>query len=625
MIAQEFLQYTVIDKIGEGAMGVIYKARDKKLDRLVALKFLPPHLVSDIHCRERLIREAQAAARLNHPNLVTIYEINQVEDLLFIAMEYVQGVMLHERLRVKQLGDGVVASPHPGEALDYILFLAGQICAGLKHAHDEGIIHRDIKPQNILVNREDRLKILDFGLAKGKQFKSITDKYSTLGTLFYLSPEQLNSEEIDTRTDIWSLGVLFYTMLAGRLPFPGERAEEVITRIMEMDPEPIAYPEDRRVGRFFSLIASMLMKNREERIGRIDEIQRNLELIGENRDDPEIETDPGIRERIANTTVKASTDQQAFKWYLKGRFYWSKRYEGGLKQALTCFEEAVEKDATFYLPLVGMADTYNLMGFFGFSPPAKSWELADTAAHKALALAPQAAEIQASLGWIETFFAWNWEAAESRFRQAMALNPEYPWTFEWYSLFLAAMGRKSEAMAMVDKALAIEPLSPIINATLAFILLLDRRYPEARDLLLKILEMDTDLALVHIWLGETYLFENRFDKAAASFLHALEHDPQMTYPLADLGYTYGRMGLEGEAESVLRHLEKISRNRYLAKIQHAQVHLGLNDLNRFFLLVSEAIEEHEPFAVWLREHPHYDTIRSDPRYTTLIETIGFVR
>jgi TolB-like protein/lipoprotein NlpI/predicted Ser/Thr protein kinase len=227
MIGRTISHYRIVEKIGEGGMGVVYKAEDTKLKRFVALKFLPPHLTGDPDSVARFEREAQAAAALNHPNIITVHEIGEYEHQVYIGMEYVEGRTLREMVRDK---------PLPlAQALD----IAIQIGEGLAKAHKARIVHRDLKPDNVLVDDDGRVKILDFGLAKLRGVTKLTKESSTLGTVAYMSPEQALGKDVDHRTDIWSLGVILYEMTSGRAPFRGDYAEAVHYSIINEMPEPL--------------------------------------------------------------------------------------------------------------------------------------------------------------------------------------------------------------------------------------------------------------------------------------------------------------------------------------------------------------------------------------------------
>jgi serine/threonine protein kinase len=220
MIGKTISHYKILQKLGEGGMGEVYLAQDKKLNRRVALKFLPTQLASHEELKTRFKREAQAAATLNHPNIITVYEVSEFEERPFIAMEYVEGESLKDVIARKGLSIG--------EVLD----LALQISDGLAVAHQAGIVHRDVKPQNILMGKDARVRICDFGLAKAKRDVTLTQAGSTLGTIAYMSPEQAQGKEADHRSDIFSFGVVLYEMIAGQLPFKGEHEVATIHSIV---------------------------------------------------------------------------------------------------------------------------------------------------------------------------------------------------------------------------------------------------------------------------------------------------------------------------------------------------------------------------------------------------------
>ena len=209
-IGQQFLHYQILDKLGEGGMGVVYKALDTSLNRNVALKFLPPHLTSDPSLRKRFINEAQTASSLDHPNICTIHEINKTEDdQLYICMTYYEGESLSQKIK---------KGPLP---FDESMKIFNQIAQGLMAAHEEKIIHRDIKPGNIIITEKGEAKIVDFGLATLVGEK-ITESFSTKGTVAYMAPEIIRGQTGDHRADIWSLGVVLFEMLTGNHPFKGD-------------------------------------------------------------------------------------------------------------------------------------------------------------------------------------------------------------------------------------------------------------------------------------------------------------------------------------------------------------------------------------------------------------------
>jgi len=206
MIGKTISHYKILEKLGEGGMGVVYKAEDTKLKREVAIKFLPRQIAVSDEERERFKLEAQAAAALNHNNIATVYEIHELEGEEFIVMEFIKGESLREKIAKGPL------------KLDEAVRIATEVADGLHEAHEHKIVHRDIKPANIMLTAKGQCKIMDFGLAKMAQATLVTKEGTTLGTAAYMSPEQARGEKVDRRTDIFSLGVMLYEMLTGQLP-----------------------------------------------------------------------------------------------------------------------------------------------------------------------------------------------------------------------------------------------------------------------------------------------------------------------------------------------------------------------------------------------------------------------
>ena len=219
VIAKTISHYKILEKLGQGGMGVVYKAEDTKLKREVAIKFLPRQIAASEKERKRFKIEAQAAAALNHPNIATIYAIEEIDDEMFIVMEYIEGQELKDIV-----GNGCDRSLPIEDVVDY----ATQIAAGLQAAHEKDVTHRDIKSANIMVTDKGQVKIMDFGLAKVAGGQHLTKSGMTVGTVAFMSPEQAQGIAVDRRTDIWALGVVFYEMLTGEQPFKGDYEQAVI-------------------------------------------------------------------------------------------------------------------------------------------------------------------------------------------------------------------------------------------------------------------------------------------------------------------------------------------------------------------------------------------------------------
>ncbi len=265
MIGQTISHYKILEKLGGGGMGIVYKAEDIKLKRTVALKFLPPELTRDDEAKQRFVHGAQAASALDHPNICTVHEIDETDEhQIFISMACYDGETLKSRIAKGGL--------RTEEAVDIVI----QVAHGLQKAHDKGIVHRDIKPANIIITSDGIVKILDFGLAKLVGQTQLTKTGSTLGTVAYMSPEQARGEEVDARTDIWSLGVVLYEMLAAKLPFRGEHDAAVIYSIMNEDPAPLSKSNVNASDELQTIVSRTLAKEKEERYQTVSDLLADL-------------------------------------------------------------------------------------------------------------------------------------------------------------------------------------------------------------------------------------------------------------------------------------------------------------------------------------------------------------
>ncbi len=267
MINQTISHYKILEKLGEGGMGVVYKAEDMKLKRTVALKFLPHHLITLQEDQARFLQEAQAAATLNHPNVCTIHDIQEHDGQQFIVMEYVDGVTLREKIQQAPL--------KTNDATSYAI----QIGEALQEAHSKGIVHRDIKADNIMLNTKNQIKVMDFGLAKLKGSLKLTRSSSTVGTLAYMAPEQIQGGKVDARSDIFSFGVVVYEMLTGRTPFRGEHEAAMMYSILNEEPEPIQKDRPELSSEFLHILNRSLEKDPEDRYQSVSEMVIDLRRL----------------------------------------------------------------------------------------------------------------------------------------------------------------------------------------------------------------------------------------------------------------------------------------------------------------------------------------------------------
>jgi len=267
LTGQTISHYRIAEKLGEGGMGVVYKAQDTNLDRTVALKFLAAHLLESEEHKERFLREAKAAASLDHPNICTVYEVGEADGRVFLAMGYIDGVEVRAKIKERPL------------KLDAALDISIQAAEGLRTAHQKGIVHRDIKSSNLMLTSTGQVKIMDFGLAQLMGGTRLTKTETMLGTPAYMSPEQAQRQATDRRSDIWSLGVVLYEMLTGRLPFEGEHEAAVAYSIIHQGHEPITAVRAGVPMELDRIVSKALAKNPAERYQHLDDMLVDLRAL----------------------------------------------------------------------------------------------------------------------------------------------------------------------------------------------------------------------------------------------------------------------------------------------------------------------------------------------------------
>lgn len=267
MIGKKLSHYKIIEKIGEGGMAVVYRAEDVKLKRTVALKFISSQALGSPKEKTRFVREAQAVASLDHPNICTLYEIDEAEGQTFLAMSFIKGLSLEKKILTSPL------------KLEEALDIAIQVAEGLEEAHEKGIVHRDIKSSNIMITEKGQAKIMDFGIAKLAERTKITETATIMGTVAYMSPEQAFGEAVDQRTDLWSLGIVLYEMVTGQLPFKGEYPQVVLNSILDKKPEPITSLRSGIPLQFEAIVNRCLEKSASERYQTAADLKADLKRL----------------------------------------------------------------------------------------------------------------------------------------------------------------------------------------------------------------------------------------------------------------------------------------------------------------------------------------------------------
>jgi eukaryotic-like serine/threonine-protein kinase len=329
-------------------------------------------------------------------------------------------------------------------------------------------------------------------------------------------------------------------------------------------------------------------------------------------------------ERVRLTTAR-QVDPRAYESYVRGRYFLGKRTEPDLRKAVGYFQGAINVDPTYAAAYSGLADSYNMLGYYTVLAPKEAYPKALIAAQKALALDSTLAEAHASLAWVHQMFIWDWPVAEREYRRAIELNPGYVAAHAWYGAYLAAMGRHDEAIAEGKRAQELDPLSLITSAALARPFYDARRYDEAIAQSKKTFEIDPDFARAHYWLGLAYEQKSMFDQAIAAFHKAINSSDSVAVYVAAAGHAYAVAGRRGEAVKVLRRLEDLSRQRYVSAYDIALIHVGLGDTERAMQWLERAYQERSDGLVFLKVDPRLDGLQSDPRFASLVRRLGLPR
>jgi serine/threonine-protein kinase len=734
-------RYEIIEELGKGGMGKVYRVEDKKIKEEIALKIINPEISADKQTIDRFSNELKMARMISHRNVCRMFDLGEEKGTYFITMEHVPGEDLKSMIRMSgQLSTGTAIK------------IAKQVCEGLSEAHRLGIIHRDLKPSNVMIDKEGNARIMDFGIARSIRAKSITGEGMMIGTPEYMSPEQVEGEEVDQRSDIYSLGVILYEMATGRVPFGGDTPLSIAVKhktVAPLDPRRLNHqiPED-----FSRVILKSMEKSREKRYqsaqGLLSELNKLEEEKQEQKKSAEIpwersiavlpfadlsaERDQeyfcdGIAEELINALTKIerlkvasgssafqfkgkghdiqeigkrlkvetvlegsvrkagnrlrimaqlvnvadgyhvwsekydcemkdifaiqdeisltivdklrvkllheekeqlmkrfTEDVEAYNLYLKGRYFWNKRTKESFRKAMEFFEQSIVEDPNFTLAYSGLADSYNLLGFYNFAPPKEVFPKAKEAALKALKIDDTIAEAYASLAFVQLYYDWNWKDAHENFKKAVELSPGYPTAHHWYAEYLTVVGLIDEAIVEAKRALEFDPFSLIINVLLGWAFHYSYQYDHAIEQYLKTLEMDPNFAPAHFFLGMTYVQKAMFEEAFEEFQKAKVLFGDSTLTNAALWHAYARRGKTDEVQKVLDELAKISQQIYVPLYYVAAVYADVGDKERAFHWLGKCFEEREMWLAFLKVDPIWSDLRTDPRFNELLKKIGLI-
>jgi TolB-like protein/Tfp pilus assembly protein PilF len=329
-----------------------------------------------------------------------------------------------------------------------------------------------------------------------------------------------------------------------------------------------------------------------------------------------------LKEEKSKLVRRYTDNEEAYNLYLKGRYYWNRRHEGGIQKAIELFQQAVEKDSLCAPGYVGIADCYNVSAILGLMDPRVAYAKSKEAVAKALDIDEDLAEAHASLGWIKTFHDWDWAGAEAEFLRAFELNPSYATAHYFYCLYLCVMGRYDESFAEISRALELDPIDLVFNTIQAVTLYWGRRYDAAIEQFQKTLDMDPSFYIANLYLGSALAAKTRWQEAVETFTRASAVSPGNPFAMGHIGYALAASGRKKEALQVLDRLEELSKERFVGSYNKALIHLGLRADDRVFECLESAFVEKESWLPMSNTLPVWDGLRSDPRFVALMKKIG---
>jgi serine/threonine protein kinase/Tfp pilus assembly protein PilF len=351
---------------------------------------------------------------------------------------------------------------------------------------------------------------------------------------------------------------------------------------------------------------------------------RDIEDVFAVQDEIAVAVTDRLKARIGagGLVQRHSTDIESYTLYLKGRYQWNQRSAESLRKSIGFFRQATARDPSYALAYVGMADSYGVLGYQEAASPTEVMPLAKAAARKALELDSSLAEAHASLAYANMHYDWNWTAAEAGYRRALELNPEYPTCYHWYALHLTALGRFEKGIAMMKKAVELDPLSLIINAVLAYVYYFARRADDAVEQASRALELDSRFSVAHFVLGLAYGQKGMLQNAVSEFELAIANWQGGAMGLGSLGHALAVLGQREKAMAIVEEMETAANQRYVSPFYLGMIHVGLGDHDRAFSCLEDALQQRSSCMMNLRVDPQLDPLRSDPRFERLLREVG---
>ena len=678
LIGRSIKHYQVLSLLGIGGMGAVYLAHDEKLQRQVAIKALAFNPLFASQGYTRLFTEAQATAKLDHPNVCTIHEVIEDEARCFIVMQYVEGETLAARLKRGPL------------TLSEALEIAVPVADALAEAHRVGITHRDIKPQNIMLSTRGLVKVLDFGIAQLQELseserrgegemgeggdkemggwgevdlaasphrrvspsprRPVSPARTTPGLIFgtpgYLSPEQARSEAVDGRSDLFSLGVVMFEMLTGTAPFEAESVSEAIAKTLTAEPPPLERWLPEAPTEWSSVVKKALAKEPEERyqtagemMADLRQLEENLERAGSAAPEP---PRSALRPWLAAATVmlavvlalfltllrrtdpsasepKHPATPAAAEAYQKGRA--ALQYESGghaiRKEAVEHFTRVIELEPNFAPAYAALSLAYNNLRDHDV-PRAERVPKAKETALKALTLDPTLADAHFTLAELYFEQEWRFAEAEREYQLAIQYNPKAAEIYYRYATKLAELGKFAAAQEAMKRAAQLEPYSEHQDNHLASVLYFSRQYDQLLTHANQMLAKYGSRLPPKTYFVQAYLGQGQYELAVAEIEKNAERNSVAT---SIRGVAYALAGRRPEAVQIADRIQTAATDGHAFSL--ARIYAALGEAETAFAWLEKAYTRRDAVMITLKVDLAFDHIRSDPRFAEMLRRIGF--
>jgi serine/threonine protein kinase/Flp pilus assembly protein TadD len=655
LTGQHLGNYEVISTLGKGGMGQVYLALDTRLGRKVALKLLPFSNTSDPNHVQRLEQEARTASALNHPNIVTIHEIGEADSIHFMATEYVDGETLRQRMLNTELSVREIAG------------IAVQIASALRAAHQAGIVHRDIKPENIMLRSDGVVKVLDFGLAKlTASGNSEIESGLIMGTTAYMSPEQARGETVDARTDVWSLAVVIYEMIQGRVPFTGETHRQVVNEILQKEPPAMdsAVPDELK-----QIVLKALSKDRTMRYDDASTMANDLKSLQEELE-VRARLEAGQNEAVArrslatlphlpthtaghtrrnifrviqrhkvftgiavvlltgavswayvtgrrNNSAGGTTNREAYRLYLHGMYLANNRNLADTQKSIETLQQAVDLDPNYAQAWAGLAYAHRTLSLYSPISTHETYQRSIEAINKALAIDDRLSEAHSALCENKYLYEWDFAGAERECKRAIELDANSAQAHEIYSRYLMGRGRHDEAIAEIETAIDLEPASRFNHRNYGRALFYTRRYREAEEQFKRVLAMDQNFGGTYSWLTSTLALQGKEAEAYDWFKKLLSYRKVDQQTVQVFEKAFQTSGWHGVWREWIKRIDTVGGTTFDAALYNAQ----LGNKDEAFKYLEEVYQQRGIWMTYLRVEPRLDPLRDDPRFQDLLRRV----